>query len=205
MANMVDDLFCSTPKGTTAYFFCRFDVSESLTARTIIGCIARQLLGQQPIDPTTFDNPFDWLANPDEQVILNLVRELLPVGPIYSLIVDGLDECAERERQATFKILQQLQEHFRVRMCLSFRQDAGDHAKVAAGILNGKWTLPIPENNPDIEAYVDAELRERLESDRLCIGNPAIILSVQHALVTGAQGMYVSPYTTGSQLTGIND
>ncbi|GIJ90111.1 hypothetical protein Asppvi_009061 [Aspergillus pseudoviridinutans] len=192
LANMVDDLFCSTLRGTTAYFFCRFDVSESLTARAIIGCLARQLLGQQPIDLTKMDNFCDnSLASPDEQMILNIVRELLPVDPIYSLIVDGLDECPETERQTTLEILQQLQKHFKVRMCLSFRQDAGDDAKVTAGILNGKWTLLIPENNPDIEAYIDAELHERLESDRLCIGDPAIILPIQHALVTGAQGMFL--------------
>ncbi|KAF7133994.1 hypothetical protein CNMCM5793_005520 [Aspergillus hiratsukae] len=104
------------------------------------------------------------------------------------LIVDGVDGCPERERQATFKILQQLQEHIDVCICLSFRQDAEDHAKVAAGIINGKWTLPIPEDNPDVEAYIDSELHERLDLDKLCIGNPAIILSIQHALVNGAQG-----------------
>jgi hypothetical protein len=194
LANMVDDLIFSTPRGTSAYFFCRFDVTESLTARAIIGCLARQLLGQQPIDLMKVDNLCEnWLANPDEQLILNFVRELLPPGPIYSLIVDGLDECPETERQTTLEILQQLQRHYKIRICLSFRQDAADLAKVAAGILNGKWTLLIPENNPDIEAYIDAELHERLESDRLCIGDPAIILPIQHALVTGAQGMYVFP------------
>ncbi|KAF4167593.1 hypothetical protein CNMCM6936_004857 [Aspergillus lentulus] len=192
LANMVDDLFCSAPKGSAAYFFCRFDVSESLTARTIIGSLARQLLGQQPIDLTKIDNFFDnSLADPDEQVIVKFVRKLLPADLIYSLIVDGLDECPEKERQITLEILQQLQKHFKIRMCLSFRQDNGEHAKVAAGILSGKWTLPIPENNPDIDAYIDAELHERLESDRLCIGDPAIILSIQHALVTGAQGMFL--------------
>ncbi|RHZ54012.1 NACHT domain protein [Aspergillus thermomutatus] len=76
-------------------------------------------------------------------------------------------------------------------ICLSFRKDTEDHVKHTAGVLNGKWTLTIPENNPDIEAYIDAELHERLESSKLCIGNPAIILSIQHALVTGAQGMFL--------------
>ncbi|KAF7155603.1 hypothetical protein CNMCM5623_008145 [Aspergillus felis] len=192
LANMVDDLFFSTPSGSTAYFFCRFDVSESLTARTIIGCLARQLLGQQPIDLTKIDNFFEnSLASQDEQIILDFLRELLPVDPIYSLIVDGLDECPEIERQTTLEMLQHLQNHFKVRTCLSFRQDAGDHAKVAAAILNRKWTLLIPENNPDIEAYIDAELHERLESCMLCIGDPAIILPIQHALVNGAQGMFL--------------
>lgn len=194
LANVVDDLFCSASKASVAYFFCRFDVSDSLTARTIIGCLARQLLAQQPIDLTKIDNFWDnSLADPDEQAIVKFVQKLLSVDPIYSLVVDGLDECPEKERKMTLEILQQLRKHLKIRMCLSFRQDAGDHAKVAAGILNAQWTLPIPENNPDIDAYIDAELRERLESDRLCIRNPAIILSIQHALVTGAQGMYVSP------------
>ncbi|KAH1305419.1 hypothetical protein KXX05_004052 [Aspergillus fumigatus] len=192
LANVVDDLFCSASKASVAYFFCRFDVSDSLTARTIIGCLARQLLAQQPIDLTKIDNFWDnSLADPDEQAIVKFVQKLLSVDPIYSLVVDGLDECPEKERKMTLEILQQLRKHLKIRMCLSFRQDAGDHAKVAAGILNAQWTLPIPENNPDIDAYIDAELRERLESERLCIRNPAIILSIQHALVTGAQGMFL--------------
>jgi Cdc6-like AAA superfamily ATPase len=215
LANVVDDLFCSASKASVAYFFCRFDVSDSLTARTIIGCLARQLLAQQPIDLTKIDNFWDnSLADPDEQAIVKFVQKLLSVDPIYSLVVDGLDECPEKERKMTLEILQQLRKHLKIRMCLSFRQDAGDHAKVAAGILNAQWTLPIPENNPDIDAYIDAELRERLESERLCIRNPAIILSIQHALVTGAQGMYVSPLhhclnrlqsmTTGSDKLGFS-
>jgi hypothetical protein len=32
--------------------------------------------------------------------------------------------------------------------------------------------MPVPENNPDIEAYIDAELHQRLNSDKLCVGGP---------------------------------
>ncbi|KAF7114771.1 hypothetical protein CNMCM5793_000310 [Aspergillus hiratsukae] len=175
IANMVDDLIRLAPSGSVAYFFCRYDVSESLTARTILGCLARQLLGQQPVDLTNVEWFFyDPLAHRDEQFIL-------PTAPVYILVLDGLYECPESEQQTTIELLHQLQQHFKILICLSFRKDTENHVK----------TLTIPENNPDIEAYIDAELRERLESDRLCVGDPAIILSIQHALVTGAQGMFL--------------
>lgn len=50
LANIVDDLNLSTGKGRSAvvYFFCKYDVSESLQSQTIIGSLVRQLLSTIP-------------------------------------------------------------------------------------------------------------------------------------------------------------
>lgn len=46
----MDDLNLSTGKGRSAvvYFFCKYDVSESLQSQTIIGSLVRQLLSTIP-------------------------------------------------------------------------------------------------------------------------------------------------------------
>lgn len=47
----------------------------------------------------------------------------------------------------------------------------------------------MPESNPDIERFINTELEARIESGKLSIGNPAIILEIRDALLAGAQGM----------------
>jgi hypothetical protein len=49
----------------------------------------------------------------------------------------------------------------------------------------------MPDDNPDVEAYIDAELESRVESGKLKIGNPAIILEIQQKLMKGSQGMFL--------------
>ena len=43
----------------------------------------------------------------------------------------------------------------------------------------------------EIAEYIESALEERLESGSLCLGDPAIILIIQDALVKGSQGMLV--------------
>jgi ankyrin repeat protein len=49
----------------------------------------------------------------------------------------------------------------------------------------------IPDDNPDIEAFISAELESRIESKKLVIGNPALILEIQDTLLEGSQGMFL--------------
>jgi hypothetical protein len=40
----------------------------------------------------------------------------------------------------------------------------------------------MPGNNLDIEEFIDTELEARIETGKLSIGNPAILLEIPHAL-----------------------
>lgn len=50
LANIVDDLHmhARSQDTTTTYFFCRWDIPDSLKARTILGSLKRQLLSTVP-------------------------------------------------------------------------------------------------------------------------------------------------------------
>jgi DNA-binding phage protein len=43
----------------------------------------------------------------------------------------------------------------------------------------------------EIAEYIENALEERLKSSSLCLGDPALILIIQDALVKGSQGMSV--------------
>jgi Cdc6-like AAA superfamily ATPase len=187
MANMVDDLILTKPKGTVAYFFCRYDISESLKARTIIGCLARHLLQQSPnIDKLDGALGIDKCVPNSDSVDKIIEVALSDKVPPHYLVLDGLDECEIRERQSLVSLLGQLWEKFQLIICISFRTDTKTQPILG---LQAKWTLKIPDNNPDIEEFIEAELEARIESGSLLVGNPVIILEIQDALQAGAQGM----------------
>ena len=49
----------------------------------------------------------------------------------------------------------------------------------------------IPEENSDIEAFIEAELKSCIESKELVIGDPTLILEIRDALLEGSQGMFL--------------
>ena len=190
MASMIDDLNLFAPKGTTAYFFCRHDINESLKARTVIGCLARQLI-QQSANIDKLDEEFgQGLSYVDcDRVIQLLGRVLSGTSKVYHFVLDGVDDCEDSERDALLQLLRQLQKKIPLLLCVSFRAGINSELITGPGIFTSLQILSIPANNPDIGEFIVAELEARLESGKLSIGNAAIILEIQDALQAGAQGM----------------
>jgi ankyrin repeat domain-containing protein 50 len=190
MASMIDDLNLFAPKGTTAYFFCRHDINESLKARTVIGCLARQLI-QQSANIDKLDEEFgEDLFYVDCDVVIQILgRVLSGTSKVYHFVLDGVDDCEDSERDALLQLLRQLQRKIPLLLCVSFRAGINSELITGPGIFTSLQILSIPANNPDIGEFIAAELEARLESGKLSIGNAAIILEIQDALQAGAQGM----------------
>ncbi|KAH7401756.1 hypothetical protein DE146DRAFT_779970, partial [Phaeosphaeria sp. MPI-PUGE-AT-0046c] len=51
--------------------------------------------------------------------------------------------------------------------------------------------VPMPADNPDIDAFIEAELKRCLDQERLVIRDPALIIDIQDALSKGSQGMFL--------------
>jgi hypothetical protein len=49
----------------------------------------------------------------------------------------------------------------------------------------------MPDDNPDIEAFIEADLERCLCQKRLNLGDPKLVLEIQDALLKGAQGMFL--------------
>lgn len=193
LANIVDDLNLEprSSKCPVAYFFCRHDVSESLRARTIIGSLVRQLLNSIP-DLGVLEEIIDEGPSvEDPERTVSMLRRVLPPKFVAYVVLDGSDECAESEALALIEQLEMLQREFTLLVCLSSRSEAGDVSGLNLRQLAGQVAIAIPEKNPDIGAFVHAELAVRITSGMLTIGDPTLILEIEDALVRGAQGMFL--------------
>lgn len=186
LANIVDDLHIHAQNSNiaVAYFFCRHDIPESLKAQTVIGSLARQLLRTIP-DLTIAEELCDMTDSaPDFEAILKLLQGALPPDYKAYFILDGLDECATSERDTIVKNLEGLQDLFTLLLCVSFRD------KHPIRFIRTR-TVSIPDDNPDIESFIEAELESCLEHNKLMIGDPTLILEIRDALLDGSKGMFL--------------
>ena len=192
LANIVDDLNLYVPKDhRVAYFFCRHDVPESLIARTVIGSLARQLLRQIP-DLTTMEAVIsDTTAEAEFEKMFTLLKRAIPSHSKVYFILDGLDECDQYERGLIIQQLQNLQGLFTLLLCVSLRLEPNNTLELSSDQFTAAKIIQIPEDNPDIESFISAELESCLETKRLVIGNPAIILKIRDVLLEGSQGMFL--------------
>lgn len=194
LANLIDDLYLDSRNKniTVAYFFCRHDIPESLKARTVIGSLARQLL--RPIaDLATvagFIDETTTLALDFETIFSLLYRALLSKSRAY-FVLDGLDECDSAEREILIPQLRKIQGIFSLVLCVSVRLDPGDVLKLSPERFIAAQVTSIPNDNPDIDSFISAELQSHIESKRLVIGNPSLILEIHDSLLKGSQGMFL--------------
>lgn len=193
LANMIDDLYLTArgDKQSLGYFFCRHDVSESLNARVVIGSITRQLL-QQCKQGAQFDASRElYRSLGDLKDLVNLLETVVPPSHVIHLVIDGLDECSDSEQDKVLQTLENLQTIRIIHVCLSFRLAADSSIRLNMESIPNCATASIPEDNPDIGYFIDAELQRCLETRRLTLGNPILISRIQDALLRGAQGMFL--------------
>lgn len=193
LANMVDELNLNkNGNPPVAYFFCQHEAPKSLRARTILGSLARQLLCAMEEIVVIPENQDAIRAQPlDLDWILNLLKHNIPPTTRAYFVLDGLDECDEREVMEFINCLQAIQDVHPLLACLSFRQEAGNTMAMRLTQLRHSRTITIPEDNPDIADFIQTELVSRIESSRLILGDPTIVLEIRDTLLEKAQGMFL--------------
>ena len=182
-----------SPHNATAFFFCRFDESESLKAKIIIGSIARQLVSDLPINAfRSFKQESTYGSS-----IISFFEATLSHSRQYFIILDGLDECGEAQVKEVADIFHGLllSPRLRVKIFWSSRPNV-------LNWLPGKFLtqqqidLETFENQSrvahDIRKYIHITLEEWLEGEtpELQINDPTLIITILDRLEKEAQGMY---------------
>ncbi|KAJ5153419.1 uncharacterized protein N7482_009897 [Penicillium canariense] len=194
LANMVDYLNLSFQgkDSSVIFFFCRHDLPESLQRRVIVGSLTRQLLEQASGLPEKLG---DWELpeNGEWELMHRLLKMALPSTFKACLIIDGLDECSATVRTSVIEDLRHLQDSFSILICVSLRQKPRNPLTVDQEwkFLASIVIAAVPDNSTDIESFIEEELEARMESGRLTIGDPAIILEIEDRLLQGSQGMFL--------------
>ena len=193
LANIVGDLNLSTAREPplVAYFFCRHDIQESLQARTILGSLARQLLrtlSDLEILSENGSNPH--IASSTDRILESFLKGYSPSQMTY-FVIDGLDECDETERRILVDAFQKIQKELKALFCISLRIEPNKSLSFITEQLLATRVVPLPEKNPDIDAFIEADLNRCLEQELLTIGDPTLIIDIQDVLVAGSQGMFL--------------
>ncbi|KXG54509.1 uncharacterized protein PGRI_076530 [Penicillium griseofulvum] len=193
LASIVDDLHLhvACQDTTVAFFFARYDVAETLKARTAIGSLVRQFLSQvvdlrqacQVLEATSHRIPFERM--------LGLLQSVLKPDFKAFVVVDGLDEMSTDERELFLRDLYNLKASFQLSICLSFRQEPNTSLNIGPASRFNAKIVPIPPNTSEIETFITEELERRLESRRLEIRDPILPLEIRDSLVEGSQGMFL--------------
>ena len=185
-----------SPKDVTAYFFCRFDETESLKAKTIIGSIVRQLVSDLP---ATAFRAFNQKST-DETSIISALEAMLSNTRQYFIVLDGLDECREVQIKELVEIFHGLllSPHLHIKLFWSSRPNVLRWLP-GSFLTHQRINLETVENQSrvahDINTFVVVTLEEWLdgEAPELQINDPSLIETILHRLEKEAQGMYENP------------
>ena len=193
LANIVDDLSFTTEKERplVTYFFCRHDVPESLQARTILGSLARQLFRTLDSLDLLSASCGDTYSISDIDKITDMMLCGYPASRKTYFLLDGLDECSDRERKTLVQAVRKLQEKLNVLICASFRVEPNKGLQSITKRFLSTQVISLPKDNPDIEAFIEADLERCLSEGLLTLGEATLIFEIQDALLAGSQGMFL--------------
>lgn len=181
MANIVDDLNLDKDS-VVIYFFCRYDLPESLKCRTMVGSLARQYLSQLSVGNQLFAEELPML---DTFTMTKLMVASINTSSKY-LLVDGLDECRAEERRGLLQCLAELQNEPSWHLGFSARLSAED---LFRDDIKVTWHVPMPSRNPEIESFVNTELVRRQNNGELVTSDTQLITDIREALLEGSDGM----------------
>ena len=130
----------------------------------------------------------------DLTAILDFLKTVLTGKRRYFIILDGLDECEEVQFKKIIKILRGLLDSPLLHIKLFFTTRTSVMSWVPLKLQPKRHIdLDTAEYQAsvahDIDNFVNASLQERLRENELQLGDPTLVLKIQDALKTGAQGM----------------
>ncbi|KAF6524969.1 hypothetical protein HZS61_010764 [Fusarium oxysporum f. sp. conglutinans] len=166
LANVVDNLNLQS-NAIVLYFF------------------ARQLL-EHFVTNRDFDHIFKNNATiRDADDIVEIFKQVPPHNQHVFIVIDGVDECPMDEQHTLLRALSVIQPHG-YKLCVSVR--TLEQTSTWKG-HSFRFNVSIPEDNPDISDYVEAEVARRIQEGRLVIEDPNLVQEVKEKLIYGACGM----------------
>jgi hypothetical protein len=176
------------------YFFCDFANHRSLEIRTVISSFIKQILNVFTIPPE-----LEWKLEdlyrgvhspPTEDQLFQILIPAAKLPDITFFIVDGLDECNDHDKRRLLLLLKHLLGiRDRIKVLVSSRNEVEISQSLGSFY---KISLDTPTTCSEIEAFVEAKLKDKVEQGILILGNLSMIGEIKETLVLKSEGMYVS-------------
>ncbi|KAK6544064.1 hypothetical protein TWF694_000776 [Orbilia ellipsospora] len=200
-AGVIDNLMelsrTASTKHYISYFFCTYTSPTSLQARTILASLLRQLAYYSHIWPQdlsdSFESYFEDKENASRVVPSNiqaLLIKLIKANKARNfIIIDGLDECNDKDRGLVVRTLKQIfssiPDDLKILISSRASQDIGR-------ALNEFKQLDLATSNQsDIEAFITRTLQDKEMEGQLPDLEPRLIEKIKTTLAANAQGLFV--------------
>lgn len=176
------------------WFYCDYSEQKTLDPSEIAGSLIKQLLNIRLLEVNIdlrlqlekiYDN--DRIPDLDElfDMLLRVISKFLKVF----IVIDGLDECKEKDRELLFPWLKKLRNNSPalVKLMITSR----DEVDIRKAIGDTRSTQASKSNtSSDLAIVVEELVRERLVGQRDWLKDPCLVQEIIDALVDGAEGMY---------------
>jgi hypothetical protein len=193
LANIVSKLHAEKSESEViAYYFCQPGFAESLRARTILGSIAYQLLANR-------------IAHAEEDILLKLhqdcrgldaadvidfINPYLEAEILYSIVLDGLEECEKAEVHEVSRALSKLC-NMRAKGVKILCSGRPEMEKKILQTQKPRYKLAFTKGHTeaDIQQYVTTVLDDCLGTGQLKLTDPSLVLTIADAVPNGSDGM----------------
>ncbi len=192
-AAALDHLKCM-PRGDNdhiAFFFCQFDVADSLLTRTIIGTLIRQCLSADTLPQTVEAKMLDLFksGSPDAEELEELFLDVVGASKTVKIVIDGLDECSRPARMVVLKFLSHLvSSQSMTKVFLSSRDSMIEDIAILFDTCV-QLSMGCEEALGDISLYVNGVIEDKIEAGELEVGSVQLVQDIRNALIRESNGM----------------
>jgi len=174
-----------------AYYYFDFSDAISLEVEGFMRALIRQFL-EEILIPSSIEKQIDQCFQFGDRSLTKdeFVTVFKTIGILFSrifIVLDGLDEC-KKETQAT--ILSIIHEMSRAHTSLSFLLTSREEELISTSLKDhGHLKITADDNSADIDAFIEAAVKQNIESGSLVIDKSSLVLEVLSGLKQGANGM----------------
>lgn len=106
-------------------------------------------------------------------------------------VIDGLDECPSGEKDLVLESIKQCQESQKILLCVSLRWEPDVQSRFRPTQLTSPTYSSIPQQHPELEAYINSEIDGCINSGRLQIASEELIPVIKNVLGLKSKGMFL--------------
>ncbi|CAG8909864.1 unnamed protein product [Penicillium egyptiacum] len=177
-----------------SYYFCRVDNEASLSARNILGSLARQILDTQ-IEQSAYETLLSLQETTQGLSTTDIVQFLLfhlraGEGTKYYIVLDGLDECDGNQVQTVAQAMVELcSNYIGFKVICAGRPGLEKLFKSTAP----QYRIMVNEEKvkSDMDNYIAETLYKCLEDEVLTLGDQEIVTEIYDTLRDKADGMFL--------------
>jgi hypothetical protein len=193
-SNVIDRL---SQRRKVLFYYCDYADQRTLDPSNVFGALARQALERLNTIPDALaleieqaDHDGDTISDP--QTALQILRRSIGLlsGQMH-IVFDGIDEVSESSKKILYDSFRSLLDNpiLRLKLFITGREEVEELLHINRTIAFSKVLVSSAAISQDIESYVRASTRNRIEAGALALQDGSLEHLIVEKLVEGAKGM----------------